>query len=187
MDNKLEFIITESRNEHNTLIKEVRKYKDKLPPETYNKILTLGIQTYKFQPYYPLLYYLASNFEIAYQKNHLKQEGGEKNKMATIKEEAQAYEPPQTLNIADLEKIPIGLELKDGVGKDKDGVDFKYKYTVIEGKQYRIAGSILGGIKAILQKMPDLKFVTVIKQGSGMNTRYQVIPYTQQTEVVKPV
>ncbi len=106
-----------------------------------------------------------------------KQDGGAE--MATIKEEAQAYEPPQTLNIADLDKIPIDLELKDGTGKDKEGLEFKYKYAVVDGKQYRVAGSILGGIKAILQKMPNLQFVQVIKQGQGMNTRYQVIPYTE--------
>jgi len=99
--------------------------------------------------------------------------------MATLKEEAQAYEPPQTLNIADLEKIPIGLELKDGEGKDKEGKVFKYKYAVVEGRQYRVAGSILGGIKAILAKMPNLTHVSVIKQGAGMNTRYQVIPWTE--------
>ena len=99
--------------------------------------------------------------------------------MATLKEEAQAYEPPQTLNIADLEKIPVDIEVLDGEGKDKEGSVFKYKYAKIEGKDYRIAGSILGGIKAILGKVPDLKFVSVIKQGTGMNTRYQVIPYTE--------
>jgi len=100
--------------------------------------------------------------------------------MSTIKESAMAYEPPTTLNIADLEKIPIDLELKDGAGKNKEGEEFKYKYAVIDGKEYRVAGSILGGIKAILQKMPNLKFVQVIKQGEGMNTRYTVIPYTAQ-------
>ncbi len=100
--------------------------------------------------------------------------------MGTLREEAKAYEPPQTLNIADLEKIPIDIELKDGSGKDKDGEEFKYKYAVIEGKQYRVAGSILGGIKAILEKVPDLKSVQVIKQGQGMNTRYQVIPYQEK-------
>ena len=105
-----------------------------------------------------------------------KVEGGAN--MATLRESAQAYEPPQTLNIADLDKIPIDLELKDGTGKDKEGQEFKYKYAEIEGKQYRVAGSILGGIKAILQKVPNLQFVQVIKQGQGMNTRYQVIPYT---------
>ncbi len=99
--------------------------------------------------------------------------------MATIKEEAQLYVPPTTLNIADLDKIPIDLELKDGSGKNKDGEEFTYKYAEIDGKQYRVAGSILGGIKAILQKMPDLKFVQVIKQGQNLNTRYQVIPYTE--------
>jgi len=104
--------------------------------------------------------------------------------MATIKEEAQQYEPPQTLNIADLDKIPIDLELKDGSGKNKDGEDFKYKFAVVDGKEYRVAGSILGGIKAILEKVPGLKFVQVIKQGQGMNTRYQVIPYTAPQEQV---
>ena len=96
--------------------------------------------------------------------------------MATLKEAALAYEPPQTLNIADLDKIPVDIELKDGEGKDSDGEVFKYKYAVVEGKNYRVAGSIIGGIKALLQKLPDLKYVSVIKQGQGMNTRYQVIP-----------
>ena len=102
--------------------------------------------------------------------------------MASLKESAMAYEPPTTLNIADLDKIPIDLEVKDGEGKDKEGKVFKYKYATIEGKDYRIAGSILGGIKAILQKMPGIEFVTVIKQGAGMNTRYQVIPYNDATK-----
>jgi hypothetical protein len=53
----------------------------------------------------------------------------------------------------------------------------KYKYAEIDGKQYRVAGSIIGGVKALLEKMPNLEFVSVIKQGSGMNTKYQVIPY----------
>lgn len=100
--------------------------------------------------------------------------------MASIKEEAMAYEPPQTLNIADLDKVPVDLELFDGEGKDKNGEVFTYKYAKIDGKEYRVAGSVLGGIKAILTKMPQTKFVSVIKQGHGMNTRYQVIPYTDQ-------
>lgn len=100
--------------------------------------------------------------------------------MAKLKEEAQAYEPPQTRNIAELEKVPLDLELKDGEGTDSDGETFTYKYTELDGKKYRIPGSVIGGIKAILQKMPNLKYVSVIKQGQGMNTRYQVIPYQEQ-------
>ena len=65
---------------------------------------------------------------------------------------------------------------------DKEGNTFVYKYAEIDGKQYRVAGSIIGGVKAILQKMPNLKEVSVIKQGQGMNTRYQVIPYTQPNQ-----
>ena len=100
--------------------------------------------------------------------------------MATLREEAMAYQPPQTLNIADLNKISVDIELKDGKGKDSEGEEFSYKYAEIDGKQYRVAGSVIGGIKAILQKMPNIKFVSVIKQGQGMNTRYQVIPYTEK-------
>lgn len=100
--------------------------------------------------------------------------------MATLKEEAQAYEPPKTLNIAELDKISVDLDLKDGKGKNKDGEEFTYKYVEIDKKEYRVAGSILGGIKALLEKMPNLKFVSVLKQGQGMNTRYQVIPYVDQ-------
>ena len=104
--------------------------------------------------------------------------------MATLRQEAQAYEPQQTLNIADLDKISVDIELKDGKGKDNDGEEFTYKYAVIEGKQYRIPGSVIGGLKALIAKMPSLQFVSVIKQGSGMNTRYQVVPF-QETPIEK--
>jgi len=103
---------------------------------------------------------------------------GEK-KMVTLREEAQAYTPMQTLNIADLDKIPIDIELKDGKGKTSDGEEFTYKFATIEGVDYRVAGSIIGGIKALLTKMPNLKLVSVIKQGTGMNTKYQVVPVVE--------
>lgn len=108
-------------------------------------------------------------------------------KMGTLRQEAEQYIPPQTLNIADLDKIPIDIELKDGSGEDKDGEVFTYKYAEIEGKKYRVAGSVIGGIKAILQKMPNLKYVSVIKQGQGMNTRYQVIPYQEQITTAEAI
>jgi len=102
--------------------------------------------------------------------------------MTTLKESAMVYEPPQTLNIADLDKIPIDIEVKDGEGKDREGEVFKYMYATIEGKDYRIAGSILGGIKAILGKIPNVTHVSVIKQGIGMNTRYTVVPFNSVSE-----
>ncbi len=105
----------------------------------------------------------------------------------TLKEEAIQYEPKTTLNIADLNKIPLSLELKDGNGKTKDGEEFTYKYAVIDGKEYRVAGTIIGGIKAILEKMPNLEFVAVLKSGQGRDTRYQVIPYTAPTAPISTV
>jgi len=99
--------------------------------------------------------------------------------MATLKEEALAYQTPKTLNIADLEKIPIDIELKDGEGVGSDNTKFTYKFAVIDDKEYRVAGSIIGGIKGLLTKMPDLKFVSVIRTGQGMETRYQAVPFVE--------
>ena len=101
---------------------------------------------------------------------------GDENKMETLKNMAEQYEAPQTLNIADLDRISVDIEVKQTTKKNKDGEEFSYLYAEIDGKEYRIAGSILGGIKALLQKMPTLKAVSVIKDGQGMNTRYQVVP-----------
>jgi len=103
--------------------------------------------------------------------------------MVNLKESAMAYEPPQTLNIADLDSININeLEVKNGEGTDKEGQKFEYKYTEIDGKQYRIPGSVLHGIKNLIQKMPQLTQVSVLKSGSGMNTTYQVIPTVIQDQ-----
>ena len=97
--------------------------------------------------------------------------------MATLKEQALAYEPPKTRNIADLEKLPVELELKDGEGTRDNGEKFYYKYIVVDGQEYRIPGVVLGGIKAILNKLPETKFVSVVREGQGKTgTRYQVIP-----------
>jgi len=108
---------------------------------------------------------------------HSSQNGTEVSQMATLRTEAEQYQPKQTLNIADLEKIPLSLELKDGEGETKEGEKFTYKYAVVDGQEYRVAGTIIAGIKALIEKMPDLEFVQVIKTGIGRETRYQVIPY----------
>lgn len=98
--------------------------------------------------------------------------------MGTLKDEAQSYEAPQTLNVAELEKVPIDLELKDGEGKDGDGEVFKYKFIVVDGVNYRIPGTVIGQIKVLLGVQTELKFVKVLKSGEGLKTRYQVIPFT---------
>jgi len=96
--------------------------------------------------------------------------------MAKLSEAAKEYEAPITKNIADLKEVNTDLELEDRTGKDKDGNEFKYKVVVIEKEDYRVPRSVLGNLKAILEKKPDLKRFAVSKQGTGMNTKYTVIP-----------
>jgi len=97
--------------------------------------------------------------------------------MPTIKETALNYEAKHTKNIADLPEVNIELmQLEDRSGTDNKGEQFTYKVIVVNGEEYRVPGSVIGSIKGILDKKPDLKRVSVSKTGDGMNTRYQVIP-----------
>lgn len=96
--------------------------------------------------------------------------------MGTIKEDSKNYEPPVTHNITDLEKVSVELELLDGEGTDKDKNVFKYKYFVLDEKQYRVPLKVLGDIQEILKVKPNLKFVKVTKKGEGIQTTYTVIP-----------
>lgn len=96
--------------------------------------------------------------------------------MATLKETATGYVPKQTKNIADLNLVPINLELKDAEGIDNDGKPFTYKYVELNGEHYRVAGSVIGQIKDLLEEKPNLQNIKVKKTGTGMQTRYTVIP-----------
>jgi len=96
--------------------------------------------------------------------------------MATLKEEAKAFEPKTTKNIADLDKVSLELQIEERVGKDQEDKEFHYKVAVVDGIDYRVPNSVLNDIKTIISARPDLKNVKVIKKGTGMNTNYQVIP-----------
>ena len=94
---------------------------------------------------------------------------------ATIKEAAEAYEAPQTKNIAELDEVSIDFELVDCEGKDKDGKTFKYKAINVNGENYRVPGIVLGDLKVILAAKPDLKKFKVSRKGEGLKTQYTVI------------
>jgi len=96
--------------------------------------------------------------------------------MASIKEEAQAYEPKQTKNIADLNKVSIDLQTEERVGTDKDGNPFRYKVIIVDGEDYRVPDSVLKSLKAIFKEKPELKEFKVVKTGEGLNTNYTVVP-----------
>lgn len=94
--------------------------------------------------------------------------------MANIKETALAYEPPQTLNIADLDVVPIDLEVYGKTKKNAEGEEFTYQYVRINDKEYRIPSSVLEEIQKILKLKPSVTKVNVTKTGSGLATRYKV-------------
>ena len=95
--------------------------------------------------------------------------------MASMKEEAQAYEPPQTKNIADLEKIPVGIEVEEREFSKDDGTTFKIKVVNLNDEDYRVPTSVLKSLKAILEEKPDLEYFKVKKTGEGLKTEYTVI------------
>jgi hypothetical protein len=94
--------------------------------------------------------------------------------MASIKEEAERYEPKQTLNIADLDRVDLSFPLEPRTGTDKEGKEFDYKVMVANGQEYRVPNTVLEEIKKMLDLKPDLKAVKVEKSGSGLSTRYTV-------------
>jgi hypothetical protein len=96
--------------------------------------------------------------------------------MATLKETALAFEPKQTLNIADLDKVPVDIQVYEGEGNDAEGKPFSYKYAKLNNKEYRIPNSVIEEIQKILNLKPTIEFVKVTKSGSGLATRYKVSP-----------
>ena len=101
--------------------------------------------------------------------------------MATLKETAQAYVPTQIKNIADLEKVSVDVELKKETKTDNEGKEFTYNYFEYQGSKYKVPGIVIGSIKTLVQRFPNLKYVSVIKEGQGMTTKYQVVPLLEQT------
>jgi hypothetical protein len=96
--------------------------------------------------------------------------------MATIGEEAKAYEPPQTKNIADLEAVPTSVEVYEKEYQDAEGKPFSMKVITLNHEDYRVPVSVLKSLKAILEAKPDLKAFKVTKSGEGLKTTYTVIP-----------
>ena len=95
----------------------------------------------------------------------------------TLGDFAKNYETATTKNISDLKEVNVNLQLEDREGTDVKGISFKYKVIVIDGIDYRVPLSVLGNLKAILQKKPGLKKFSVAKQGTTKDdTRYTVIP-----------
>lgn len=98
--------------------------------------------------------------------------------MATIKQEAQAYEQKASIkNIADLPEVSTELELKTEKGKNTEtGEEFEYKFIELNNEKYRVPTKVIGDIKVILGENPNLKKFKVKKTGIGIETKYTTIP-----------
>jgi len=100
-----------------------------------------------------------------------------------LSEEAQAYEPQRIKNICELDSVPIDTEIEKETKTGKDNEEYTQFVTTIDGVKYRIPISVLGGIKGLMKKMPSVKQISVLKQGEGMETTYQVLPYIVEEKV----
>ena len=96
--------------------------------------------------------------------------------MATLIEEARAYEPQQMKNIADLPEVPVDLEVVEKIFKEGSEDEFKAKVATLNNDDYRVPVSVLGALKAIAEAKPDVKRVKVVRTGEGKQTKYTVIP-----------
>jgi hypothetical protein len=95
--------------------------------------------------------------------------------MTTLKEEAQAYEPTHTKNIAELECVSVEQEIKKEVRKNKSGEEYSLSYINVTGTEYRVPSSVVEQLQTILKVKPDLKTFKVEKKGEGLNTTYTVV------------
>jgi len=94
--------------------------------------------------------------------------------MTSLIDSAKAYEPKQTLNVADLSEVDVNLQLEARTGTDSDGKPFDYNVIVKDGKEYRVPNMVLEKIKEATRIKPDIKKVKAIRHGSGLNTRYSI-------------
>lgn len=103
--------------------------------------------------------------------------------MAKLKDEAKAYEPKQTKNIADLEEVSVDVEIEDDEFETTDNEGnskiVKQKVAIIDGYRYRVPNSVLNQLKVLLEDNPNITKFKVKKSGQGLNTEYIVIPMTK--------
>ena len=102
----------------------------------------------------------------------------EKNNQAgkSLRDAAKEYEPMETVNISVLGSVSTEMLIEDRTGTNSEGKEFKYKVTVIDGKEYRVPLTVLKELKAHLEARETMTKFKVSKKGEGMNTEYTVIP-----------
>ena len=100
--------------------------------------------------------------------------GGQKT-MVTMKQDAQAYEPQKTRNIAELEAVSVEQEIKEEERENKEKEKYTVAFIVVNDEEYRVPNSVREQLKTILEEKPDMRTFKVTKKGEGLNTSYTVI------------
>lgn len=95
--------------------------------------------------------------------------------MASLKEEAETYVAKKTKNIADLDIVPVNLDVEEETGTDKEGKEFTYKYIKVNEENFRVPNTVLDDLKTMILENPTIEFIKVIKEGEGLGTRYKVV------------
>lgn len=103
--------------------------------------------------------------------------------MPSLKEEAQAYEPKHTKNIADLDAVSTSIEIHTAEGIDKENNPFTYKYVTVDGVDYRVPFKVLGDLKVLQEENPAMTLFKVKKTGEGLSTKYTVVPLQETVPV----
>jgi len=94
----------------------------------------------------------------------------------TIGQSADEYEPTETLNIVDLDKVSVSEEIATKEYTKEDGEEFSIDVIEREGKEYRVPKSVVKQLKEHRKANPKLEFFRVTRSGQGMKTEYTVIP-----------
>ena len=84
-----------------------------------------------------------------------------------------------TKNITDLPEVLVDTEIEDDSFEfEKDGETkiVNQKVIVIGEEKFRVPTSVINQLKVHLEDNPNMKKFKVRSSGSGMDTRYTVIP-----------
>jgi len=96
--------------------------------------------------------------------------------MVDIKESAVNFVSKKTKNIADLDKVPVNMELFNKVVNQGTVDEFSYNYIMVNDEEYRVPAIVLKQLQAQISENPDIEFFKVKKTGTTKNdTVYTVI------------
>lgn len=84
-----------------------------------------------------------------------------------------------TKNITDLPEVLVDMELQDDsfeFEKDGETKTVNQKVIMVGEEKFRVPTSVINQLKVHLEDNPTMKKFKVRSNGSGMDTRYTVIP-----------